>query len=107
MLQNLRHTLRAIRKSPGFVVVSVLTLSLGIAANTAIFSVVNARLLRPLPLDDPSRLVSISVQNAEKNLIGSAFALRTYELMRDGNHSFTGLTASSAEGFTLLGENQP
>src|ERR1700683_2663224 len=107
MLHNLRHTFRVLRKSPGFVVVAVLTLALGIGANTAIFSVANALLLRPLPLEDPSRLVSISVQNAEKNLNGSAFALRTYELMRDGNRSFTGVTAASGEGFTLLGGNQP
>jgi predicted permease len=107
MLPNLRHTFRVLRKSPGFVVVAVLTLALGIGANTAIFSVVSALLLRPLPLDDPSRLVSISTQNAEKNLNGSFFALRVFELMCDGNQAFTGVTASSSESFTLLGANKP
>ena len=68
---------------------------------------VNSLLLRPLPLYDPSRLVSISVLNVEKNLNGGAFALRTYEMMRDGNRSFTGVTAASNEGFTLLGNSKP
>ena len=107
MLLSLRHALRVLRKAPGFTATAVLTLALGIGANTAIFSVVNALLLRSLPLSDPSRLVSLTADYPQRGIRGGAFSVGAYETLRDGGHTFTGIAAWAQEAFTLVGVGDP
>src|SRR5258708_29216060 len=83
--QDLRYGARLLMKRPGFAFVVILTLTLGIGANTAIFSVVNAFLLRPLPYGEPDRLVMVDSQHHGSS-IGVSFA--DYEDWRKQNHVF-------------------
>src|SRR5215469_11794926 len=84
--QDLRFGLRTLRKSPGFTAVAVLTLALGIGANTAVFSVVNALVLRPLPVERPSELAFL--ENAR---YGPSQSFPNYKDLRDRNRTFAGL----------------
>jgi predicted permease len=81
-----RYGLRTLRKSPSFTTVAVLTLALGIGANTVVFSVVNALVLRPLPVERPNELVFL--ENAR---YGPGQSFPNYQDLRDGNHTFAGL----------------
>src|SRR5277367_3354289 len=104
LLQDLRYGARMLRKSPGFTIVAVLTLALGIGANTAIFSVVNGVLLRPLPFRDPSRLVLIA-EKSSFPIISTSY--ENYLDWRDQSHSFESMEATRGSSITLTGAGEP
>ena len=87
--QDVRYSLRMLRKRPGFTLVAVITLALGIGANAAIFSLVNAALLRPLPVAEPGQIVSLN--NVSDRRMFPVFSYPNYRDFRDRNQVFSGL----------------
>src|SRR5208282_5687190 len=95
------------RRSPVFTVTVVLTVALAIAANTTIFSVVNAVLLRPLPFREPDRLVQIAEKNDKLNLPLFASSVLNFLDWREQSKSFEGLAAVGFTNYTLTGAGDP
>jgi putative ABC transport system permease protein len=95
VLQDLRHAIRAIRSSPGFATVAILSLALGIGANTAIFSLINAVILKTLPVRNPEQLLQVTIR---KNPF---FPNPVWEQLRDRQDVFAGLLAYSGARFNL------
>jgi putative ABC transport system permease protein len=102
LMQDLRYGARMLLKQPGFTSIAVLTLSLGIGANTAIFSVVNALLLRPLPYAEPERLALLSEKSREGERLSASYP--NYADWRTRAQSFEGMAVAWPRTFTLTGE---
>src|SRR5499433_3492032 len=98
--QDLRYGARMLRKNPGFTLIAVLTLALGIGANSAIFSLVNTILLRPLPVREPQRLVSV-FPTILRTGEAQAFSYPNYVDVRDRNDVFSDLAAFHIAGMSL------
>ena len=105
--QDVRYGLRMLRKSPGFTIVAVLTLALGIGANTAIFSVVYAVLLKPLPYPHPNQLVAISETNPQKGIRESGVSYQDFRELRDENQAFSAIGGLAGHDLTLTGHGEP
>ncbi len=101
ILQDFQFALRQLRKSPGFVVTAVLTLALGIGANTAVFSVVNAVLLRALPYPDADRLLLLWSSAPKQGLPEFGSSPADYRVWRSDNHSFADMGAFSTGGVNM------
>ena len=105
--QDLRFAARMLRKSPGFTGIAVLTLALGIGANTAIFSVVSAVLLRPLPYANPGQLVFVSEANAGAEISGLGLSYLTFTELRNDNHVFHAIAGFGGHSLVLTGHGDP
>jgi predicted permease len=105
LIQDLRYGLRMLAKNPGFTAVALLTLALGIGANTAIFSVVNGVLLRPLPYPEPGRLMLVYERSREFGHLSVAYP--NFLDWRRENHSFTDIAAFRGDDFNFTGSGQP
>src|SRR5262245_37426077 len=105
ILQDLRYGLRMLAKKPSFTAVAVFTLALGIGANSTIFSVVNAVLLRPMPLEDPDRLIKIWETFLPSGQ-GTA-SIPNLKDWREHNTVFNGIAAYQSSSFNLRGQDSP
>ena len=104
LLRDLRFGLRTLAKTPVFTCAVVLTLALGIGANTAVFTVANALLLRPFPFRNPEQIVSITSHDATKENGGT---LLRYELVRDYSRSFQSVAVWTSDNLNLTGSGEP
>ncbi|MEZ5402914.1 MAG: ABC transporter permease [Bryobacteraceae bacterium] len=117
-MDEVKFALRTLRKNPGFAVTAIAILALGIGANTAVFSVVNTLLLRPLPFAEPGRLVWLTADKAltaqvreAAGLSGVTYTVDAYEAYRAANQSFESVTAYNPffgnGDFTMTGAGEP
>jgi len=109
VIQDLRYGVRMLVKKPGFTLIAVLTLALGIGANTAIFSVVNALLLRPLPYRHPEQLVKVfRVQpDPAKGMLPSIWSYPRFEMLSDQNQSLAAVAGFNQSPYNLTGTDAP
>lgn len=103
--QDIQFALRVLRKTPGFTAIAILTLALGIGANTALFSVVNGVLLNPLPFQDPDQLVELYTKTPTFDQ--SSITYPNFLDWREDNRTFSALSAFRSDNFNLTGSGEP
>lgn len=106
LMQDIRYGVRMLMKNPGFMVVAVITLALGIGANTAIFSMVDSFLLRPLPVQDPAQIIILGVQQ-KVGAVQNQFSVPDYrDIQNQTRESFSGLFAYllGIDGMSVAGK---
>jgi putative ABC transport system permease protein len=107
LIKDIRYAMRGLVKRPAFTIIALLTLALGIGANTAIFSVVNAVLLRPLPFRDPEQVVMVWEDASFAGFPLNTPAPANYVDWKNQNQSFADLAASAEQSFNLTGDGDP
>src|SRR5213082_3746040 len=106
MMTDLRFALRQLRKSPGFTLLAVITLTLGIGLNTAIFSLINDLFLRGLPFQEPDRVVHVLTKAKDRTDEFQMSAPR-FMFYRDGQTIFSGFAAENQQAATVTGLGDP
>src|SRR5438874_13665927 len=106
-MSDIRYAIRQLLKSPGFTLVAILGLALGIGANVAFFSVVNSVFLRPLPYRAPDRLVTLSSTSEAQRLTRVGFSYPRYLAVQDRQQVFSDLALTVGNAFTLTGRGDP
>ncbi|HEY0763617.1 MAG TPA: ABC transporter permease [Pyrinomonadaceae bacterium] len=107
ILTDVRYAVRSLLKRPGFSLIVVLTLALGIGANAAVFSVINAVLLRPLPYRDVDRVVTLWQNNTKAGISLNEVSPANFIDWKEQSHSFEALAGIEPSGFTLVGDGEP
>src|SRR5205085_12084261 len=97
LIQDIKYALRMLLKSPSFALAAIVVLALGIGANTAVFSLVDAVLLRPLPFPEPQRLMVIRLTDAKEDRFGN-FGAADFRALREQQKSFTQVAAWGGGG---------
>ena len=106
-MSDFRAALRALRTSPAFTLVAVVTIAVGIGANTTLFSVYDRLVLNPVTIPRPSSLIAIWTNNRQLNFNAPALSWPRYETIRDGARSFESIGISAFDNFTLTGNGEP
>ena len=102
LAQDVRYAARTLRKNAGFTAIAVLTLGLGVGANTAIFSVIHAAFFAQYPLEAPDRLIRVYTEDRERQTRQLGFSAPKFELFRAQQTAFTALGAANYNVFTLV-----
>jgi predicted permease len=105
--QDTRYAVRMLRKNPGFTAVAVLTLALGIGANTAIFSIVYAMLLKPLPYSQPEQLLTLFEAQPQAGVKATGWSYANFAEVREQNRIFSDMAGSQQHQLTLTGRGEP
>jgi predicted permease len=106
-MADFRAAVRALQKSPAFTLVAVITIAVGIGANTTLFSVYDRLVLNPVTIPRPSSLIAIWTNNRQLNFNAPALSWPRYETIRDGARSFESIGISAFDNFTLTGNGEP
>ena len=106
-METIRYAFRSLRKSPGFSAVAIVALALGIGANSAIFSLVEAIFLSPLPYKQPERIVQLTSADPERQIVQAGFSWPRYEVLRERQQVFSDISVSTFVAYTVTGMGDP